>query len=201
MDQCVVIDVNDVAKRCRLRVGHLDCGSFCVDEPQKARISYWYDAQEEWVVDFGITRRNFGPDPFETKASVRLHVSSPPLGGTRWWFVCPMRGCRVAKLYLPPWSDRLGSRDAHGLSYPDQRLSRFDRRLARVRSIRAQCGGGPNLLEPFPDRPKGMHAKRYDRLWDADAEAMQRYLSLLASRLPRLPDGSPRAPGPGESRR
>ena len=88
------------------------------------------------------------------------------------------------KLYLPPGSDVLASRDAHGLSYPIQRLSRIDRSLERVRRVRLRCGGGPNVLEPFPPRPKGMRRNRYERLWLRYAEEAQRHFGLLKSRWP-----------------
>jgi hypothetical protein len=35
----------------------------------------------------------------------------------RWWFVCPLLGCRAAKLYLPPGAKLFGSREAYGLTY------------------------------------------------------------------------------------
>jgi len=33
---------------------------------------------------------------------VELETTTQPVGGRRWWFVCPRTGARVAKLYLPP---------------------------------------------------------------------------------------------------
>jgi len=54
---------------------------------------------------------------------VRLVTTSPPVGGVRWWFVCPLvvngRPCRkrVSKLYLPPGADFFGCRTCYGLTY------------------------------------------------------------------------------------
>jgi hypothetical protein len=54
---------------------------------------------------------------------VRLVTTSPPVGGVRWWFVCPLvvngTPCRkrVSKLYLPPGSDFFGCRTCYGLTY------------------------------------------------------------------------------------
>ena len=48
---------------------------------------------------------------------VRLVSTRPNYGGRRWWFVCPLVGRRVAKLYLPPGARLFGSGDAYGLTY------------------------------------------------------------------------------------
>jgi hypothetical protein len=48
---------------------------------------------------------------------VELTSSEAPF---RWWFLCPERHVRVAKLYLPPGSRRFASRIAHGLIYKCQ---------------------------------------------------------------------------------
>lgn len=54
---------------------------------------------------------------------VRLVTTSPPVGGVRWWFVCPLvvngKPCRkrVSKLYLPPGMSFWGCRTCYGLTY------------------------------------------------------------------------------------
>ena len=48
---------------------------------------------------------------------VRLVTTRPNYGGRRWWFLCPLVGRRVAKLYLPPGGGLFGSREAYGLTY------------------------------------------------------------------------------------
>jgi hypothetical protein len=54
---------------------------------------------------------------------IRLQITSPYFGGTRWWLMCPLsiKGCpcgrRVGKLYLPPSSRYFGCRHCHDLTY------------------------------------------------------------------------------------
>jgi len=85
-------------------------------------------------------------------------------GGERPWFECPSLHCqrRAGKLYL-----RRGyflCRRCTGLRYQSQREDRAGRMMLKAQSIRAKVGGGPNLTEPFPPKPKGMHWRTYERL-------------------------------------
>jgi hypothetical protein len=59
----------------------------------------------------------------------------PHYGGRRWWFICPIKKIRVAKLFLPPGATRFASRKAHDLTYRSVQESgwrkRFRRRMAQ----------------------------------------------------------------------
>src|SRR5665811_1126246 len=57
-------------------------------------------------------------------AEVGLHYTVPQYGGRRWWFLCPLTGNPVAKLYLPLGQRRFASRPAHSLTYSSSRKSR-----------------------------------------------------------------------------
>lgn len=70
--------------------------------------------------------------------TVTLVSTVPHYGGRRWWFICPIKKTRVAKLYLPPGATQFGSRKAHDLTYRScqesgrkERSNRFWRRVAR----------------------------------------------------------------------
>jgi hypothetical protein len=70
--------------------------------------------------------------------TVTLVSTVPHYGGRRWWFICPIKKIRVAKLYLPPDATKFASRQAHGLTYRScqssfrlQRARRQTERLAR----------------------------------------------------------------------
>jgi hypothetical protein len=55
-----------------------------------------------------------------------------------------------------------------------------------ARKIRMRLGGGPNVTRPFPDKPKGMHRRTYDRLRRAHDQAYARLQKGLAKSTERL---------------
>jgi hypothetical protein len=89
-------------------------------------------------------------------------------GRKRPWFICSVYAngvyCerRVRKLY---GAGRLfACRHCYNLAYASQHESLRYRGLGKARKIRARLGGSPNMLEEFPEKPKGMHWRTYDRL-------------------------------------
>jgi hypothetical protein len=58
--------------------------------------------------------------------STALHT-----GGRRWWFVCPVTGSRVGKLYLPAGAAHFAGRQAHNLTYTSCQQSGRDKRRWR----------------------------------------------------------------------
>jgi hypothetical protein len=69
---------------------------------------------------------------------VSLCSTVPHYGGRRWWFICPIKKIRVAKLYLPPGATTFASRQAYSLTYRScqrpfriERVRRRTERLAR----------------------------------------------------------------------
>lgn len=65
------------------------------------------------------------------QASIQLPIlmfpTSMPNGGKRYWFKCPLQGCKkskVRKLYLPAGSKYFGCRQCHGLVYSSSQESR-----------------------------------------------------------------------------
>lgn len=106
-------------------------------------------------------------------------------GGERPWFCCPARGCyrRVGKLYGA--GKYFLCRRCHALAYQSQRENAAGRAREKAQKIRQRLGGSASLMEPFPDKPKGMHWQTYHRLLQADLDAEQRYLAGLRAWLER----------------
>jgi hypothetical protein len=124
----------------------------------------WEDAQES--VEHAWTPCNFG--------------------GERPWFICPGAGCgqRVAVLYGP--GRYFLCRHCNDLAYQSQRDTKMHRALYRAQDIRRQLGGSANMMEPFPEKPKGMHWRTYERMWWAHHEAEMEQLIGMREWLDRV---------------
>jgi hypothetical protein len=107
-------------------------------------------------------------------------------GGERPWFVCPGAGCgrRVAVLYGP--GRYFLCRRCYDLVNESQRENGMNRALRRAQGIRERLGGSANMTKPFPEKPKGMHWRTYERLWWEHDEADMERLAGLREWLDRL---------------
>ena len=107
---------------------------------------------------------------------VTLDWSACNFGGARPWFVCPGDECgrRVAILYSA--GRYFLCRHCYDLSYESQREDKLQRALRRAQKIRERLGGSASLMDPFPEKPKGMHWRTYEWLWwrhyEADMEQL-----------------------------
>jgi hypothetical protein len=61
-----------------------------------------------------------------------------------------------------------------------------ERGILTARKIRMRLGGGENIMAPFPDKPKGMHWRTYDRLRRVHDHAFERPLMGLAKSAERV---------------
>jgi len=114
-----------------------------------------------WKIDFGHST---------TSRAMKRSVTwtACHFGGHRPWFVCSIHssgrycGRRVAVLYL---ADKLfACRRCYGLTYASQREALYLRDVDKAQKIRMRLGGSTVMSERFPDKPKGMHWRTYDRL-------------------------------------
>lgn len=117
---------------------------------------------------------------------LELVTTTPPYGGRRWWFLCPSTGQRVLKLYLPSGTNAFASRQAYCLGYAVQREGALDQARRRTRKARKRIGGGPNLCERLPLKPKRMHWATYWQHVKACQVAEEKMLPLIASGAEKL---------------
>jgi hypothetical protein len=117
---------------------------------------------------------------------MRVAWTACNFGGARPWFIYPGAGCgrRVAVLYGP--GRYFLCRHCYGLTYLSQRDNATYRALHRAQDIRRKLGGSANMMEPFPDRPKGMHWRTYERLWWEHHEAEMEQLNGMREWLGKL---------------
>jgi hypothetical protein len=112
------------------------------------------------------------------------------LGGQRPWFRCC--GCiggqycrrRVAKLYRA--GDFFACRRCHGLAYASQSQPMRHRVIAKAQKIRMRLGGSRSGLGKFPEKPKGMHWRTFERLRRSHDEAQARSMTDTSQYLDRL---------------
>jgi hypothetical protein len=185
-ESCKSIDVRRWHREGRLRAGQCFSCSWTRGGVPSGSISVQTEA-DAVVLAF---RRDTKWQSVEQR--VPITWTACHLGGRRPWFRCTgyiggrYCGRRAALLYLA--GKLFACRRCYGLGYASQQESLWCRGLGKAQKIRMQLGGSPNMLEVFPDRPKGMHRKTYDRLRRAhdlaDGKAMMG-LTQFVDRLER----------------
>ncbi len=108
-------------------------------------------------------------------------------GGSRQWFTCPScsRRCRI--VYGGCY---FRCRKCHGLKYESQYEDPISRATNQRHKLRGRLGQHGSLDEPFPDKPKGMHWKTYQRLAERDEALGDRWVRGISDWLRRTQRGS-----------
>jgi hypothetical protein len=116
-----------------------------------------------------------------------LDWTSCRYGGQRPWFRCPGAGCgrRAVKLYTG--GRYFLCRKCYDVAYESQREHSGHRALRRAQNIRTRLGGSTSILDPFPAKPKRMHWRTYQRLFDRAMQAEQADLAYVGAMLDRMP--------------
>ena len=141
-------------------------------------------ASNSFRTDEGSVTLRYSVDGKPCSQTVRLSESACNYGGARPWFVCPIRGERVAVLYLR--AGRFACRDCQRIAYASQSDDQCARMWRRQRKAEAKLG--PNWA-----RPKGMHEATRERLLSIifDCEevrdgALADYMTGMMRRYPSL---------------
>lgn len=173
---CTYIDVREWKRRGLLRSGHSfswrwtrlgeACGNISVRTEADAVVLIFrsqYPGESDWR---------------SVEQRVAIIWTACHLGGRRPWFLCTVYsggqycGRRVAILYGA--GDLFACRRCYGLAYASQQESPQFRTISRSRKIRMQLGGSPDVLQPFPEKPRRMHRRTYMRLRARDPFATLR---------------------------
>jgi len=144
------------------------------------------DGRPERITLLYRHRRGLGRELEDVREPVEIAWTACNFGGERPWFICPGAGCgrRVAVLYGP--GGYFLCRHCYGLSYESQREDKMHRALHRAQKIRERLGGSANMTEPFPEKPKGMHWRTYERLWWEHQEAEMEQLLTMREWLDKM---------------
>lgn len=111
---------------------------------------------------------------------VRFDRTACNFGGYRMWFLCPHCWRRVAVLY--GGEKYFLCRHCCNLTYASQQESRPYRLLEKARRIRERFGGGDDMTEPFPLKPKNIPWKTYNKLRKESERAKNLCWSLMEKR-------------------
>ena len=135
-------------------------------------------------VDDGCVKLDYSIDGKPSGQTIRLSYSACNYGGTRPWFICPIRGERVAVLYLR--AGRFACRQCQRLAYASQSEDALGRMWHKQAKAEAKLGKNRQ-------RPKGMHATTRERLfsiiWQCEElrdAALANHLAALMRRYPML---------------
>jgi hypothetical protein len=177
-EHCKRIDVRRWQRDGALRAGRAGSWQWTNSETGEkvAEIGYRSDGSS--------VRLDYSIDGRDCSQRVSLTQSACNYGGTRSWFVCPVRGQRVAVLYLR--AGRFACRHCQRIAYASQSGDALDRTWLRQQKIESKLG-------KHWQRPKGMHQTTYDRLVSAIMEceewrdaALSRLLAGMMERHPSL---------------
>jgi hypothetical protein len=190
-ESCLSIDVREWYRLGYLRAGQRFTSSWTrYGEPLGS-----IDARTE--ADVVVLTIKGGSEWRSVEQRVPLVWTRCYLGGARPWFRCSASvgerpcGRRVAKLYLRATAI-FACRHCCGLAYASQREIPRHRAIRRAQKLRMRLGGSANLLEPFPERPRGMHRRTLYKLFNEAADAQEHSMALALEYLRRRYPGQSR---------
>jgi len=172
VEQCRSLDVNALRSKGCLTPGWSGVWQWSVLGEQNGHISL---RTETDTIILTYRCRVNGDEWEDVKESVPIIYVPCHFGGFRPFFLCPgvsngvHCGRRVAKLY---GADKYFlCRHCYQLKYRSQSEGVMDRAIRRAEKIRTQLGGEADIAYPFPERPKGMWWRTYERLCEMSFRA------------------------------
>ena len=165
VESCRCIDVLDWHRRGCFRSPRRFSWAWKQDGKRVASINVETERQR---VTLKYRSRPYGGDWADAKQQFPVAWTPCRFGGDRPWFIRSVYangtycGRQVTKLYH---AGRLfACRHCSRLAYASQQESAHFRGLWKAQKIRMRLGGSANMLEDFPEKPKGMHWRTYERL-------------------------------------
>jgi hypothetical protein len=172
------IDIRWLKKQGYLRPGKFGSLSWSWRNKQTGSISFRMET-DRMVLNY--RHRPHGGEWENVEQAVSFDRTPCNYGGHRTWFLCSRCWKRVAILYGA--GKYFFCRHCYDLTYSSQHESRSDRLMRKARNIRESMGGGPSLIDPFPDKPKNMHWKTYWKLRERSERANTLSCLIMGQRL------------------
>jgi hypothetical protein len=164
VESYLMLDVNHLAEKGCLRSGWSGACQW-TDGNEVALINLCAEVKRLHLSYTVRVRDGERQDMAETIPIVHLRCR---FGGTRAFFICRGPGdgaeCgrRITKLHL--YRHHFLCRHCNQLAYASQYEQPWQRALRRANKLKYRLGIKVGIDEPFPDRPKGMWTRTFDRL-------------------------------------
>jgi hypothetical protein len=168
VESALKLDLHHLIRQGSFRPGATVMGSLTWTDTysgqQTASIGYEAHMGDErgWVRLRYTTTNHWSSEKTQHDYRVELTTTPQPLGGRRWWWICPWRGDLVSKIYKPGGSGIFASRKAHRLAYRCQRQSPYDRAISQAFKRRRRLGSTAGIGD-YIEKPKGMRWASFDR--------------------------------------
>jgi hypothetical protein len=187
VESCGSIDVLDWHRRDYLRSPRWFSWAWTRNGEQVASINV---ATQRHSVTLKYRTRPHGEDWTNVEQRVTIAWTPCRFGGERPWFICSVYangiycGRRVGTLYS---AGRLfACRHCYRLAYASQQESAHRRGLWKAQKIRMRLGGSASMFDSFPEKPKGMHWRTYERLCCVHNAAQARFIPGMVAFVKRL---------------
>ena len=177
-EHCRRIDVRRWQREGVLQEGRAGTWQWSDPETGEVRAAIGYRANG------GSVTLNYSINDSPRTQRVWLTETPCNYGGTRQWFTCPVRGERVAVLFLR--AGRFACRQCQRIAYASQSEDPMGRAWRKQAKIEAKLG--PNWT-----RPKGMHEATRERLlavvWDCEERRdveLARFVGVMMGKNPEF---------------
>ena len=177
-EHCRSIDVRRWQREGILEAGRAGTWQWCDPDTGERRASIGHQANH------GSVRLNYSIDGTPHAQTIGLTKTACNFGGSRQWFTCPIRGERVAVLFLR--AGRFACRHCQRIAYGSQSGDLCDRTWRKQSKAEAKLG-------LYWARPKGMHHATRERLlsiiWACEERReadLSRFLESMMQRHPSL---------------
>jgi len=156
VEECIAIRLPELRRLGLIQADHTRSRQIALAHPSGGSIPVWVQVDANLEGTSWLTVRLYEGER-STDHRVRLEAVPQPLGGHRWFALCPLTGRRCLVLFLRPRGSCFASRSALGLTYLVQSLDAYDRAHKRAGKAEVALRG----LSRFTRRPTR------ERLWSA----------------------------------